>query len=71
MSETRCHTSGMDSYSITPDDKGGVSVQVLYGNGVIGIHWFKTEAEARAWVVTQRTEAPDRSERHKAGHWPI
>ena len=61
----------MESYTITPDDKGGVSVQVLYGNGVVGFHWFKTEAEARAWVAKQSTEAPDRTERHEAGHWPI
>ena len=61
----------MESYTITPDDRGGVSVQVLYGNGVVGFHSFKTEAEARAWVAKQSTEPPDRTERHKVGHWPI
>ena len=61
----------MESYTITPDDNGGVSVQVIYGNGVVGFHWFKTEVEARVWVARQRTEAPDRTEQHEAGHWPI
>ena len=61
----------MESYTITSDDKGGVSVQVLYGNGVAGFHWFKTEAEALAWVAKQWTEAPDHTDRHEAGHWPI
>ena len=61
----------MESYTITPDDNGGVSVQVNYGNGVVGFHWFKAEVVARVWVAKQRTEAPDRIERQKARHWPI
>ena len=58
----------MESYTITPDDRGGVSVQVLCGNGVVGFHWFKTEAEARAWLAKQMA---NHTERHEAGHWPI
>jgi hypothetical protein len=54
----------MESYTITPDDKGGVSVRVISGSGVVGFYWFKTEAEAKAWVTKQRTKASDRTERH-------
>jgi hypothetical protein len=58
-------------YTIGPDDRGGVSVHVLYESGVTGFHWFKTEAEAKAWVARQRAEVPDLTERHEVGNWPI
>lgn len=61
----------MERYTISPDDSGGVSVHVLYESGVTGFHWFKTEAEAKAWIAGQRAEVPDLSERSKAGNWPI
>lgn len=61
----------MDRYTIGPDDSGGVSVHVLYESGVTGFLWFKTEAEAKAWVARQRAEMPDLTERHEVGNWPI
>jgi len=61
----------MESYTITPDDKGGVSVHVLYESGVTGFHSFKTEAEAKAWVARQRADGPGLTERHEVGNWPI
>jgi hypothetical protein len=66
-----CHISRMERYTISPDDSGGVSVDVLYESGVTGFHWFKTETEAKAWVARQRAEVLDLPERHEAGNWPI
>ena len=61
----------MKSYTITTDDKGGVSVRVHYDSGVAGFHSFKTEAEAKAWVAKQRTEAADRPEPDEVRNWPF
>ena len=61
----------METHTINPDDSGGVSVHVLYECGVICFHWFKTEAEAKAWVARQRAEVSDLTERHEVGNWPI
>ena len=57
--------------TISPDDSGGVSVHVRYESGGTGFHWFKTEAEARAWVAKQRAEMPDLTDRHEVRNWPI
>ena len=56
----------MERYTISPGDSGGVSVHVLYESGVTGFHWFKTEAEATAWVARQRSEVLSLTERHEA-----
>jgi hypothetical protein len=61
----------MERYTTSPDSSGGVSVHVLYESGVTGFHWFKTEAEAKAWVARQRAEMPDLTERHEVRNWPI
>jgi hypothetical protein len=61
----------MERYTISPDDRGGVSVHVLYESGVTGFRSFETEAEAKAWVARQRAEVPDLTERHDVGNWPI
>jgi hypothetical protein len=56
----------MERYTTSPDSSGGV-----YESGVTGFHWFKTEAEAKAWVARQRAEAPDLIERHEVRNWLI
>jgi hypothetical protein len=61
----------MERYTISPDDSGGVSVHVLYESGVTGFHWFKIEAEAKAWIARQWAEVPGLTERHEVGNWPI
>lgn len=61
----------MINYTISSADSGRVSVHVLYESGVTGFHWFKTEAEAKAWVARQRAEVPNLTERHEVGNWPI
>jgi hypothetical protein len=60
----------MERYTIGPDVSGGASVHVLYESGVTGFHWFKTEADAKAWVARQKAEVPDLTERHEVGNWP-
>jgi hypothetical protein len=62
----------MERYTISPDDSGGVSAHVLYESGVTGFHWFKSEAEAKAWVAArQRAEVLALTERHEVWNWPI
>lgn len=47
----------MDTYTITPNDKGGFTVQVKYGTGGIVFQDFGTETEAQAWIARQKLAA--------------
>jgi hypothetical protein len=41
------------TYTIAPDKKGGLAVQIDYGP-TLGVSWtpgFKTEEEARTWIA--------------------